>query len=30
MKNGVYWENDFAIGDADTKKCSLKIPYFPD
>ena len=30
MKNGVYWGNGFAIGDADTKKCPLKMPYFPD
>ena len=30
MKNGLYWGNSFAIGDADTKKCPFKMPYFPD
>ena len=30
MKNGVNWGNGFAIGDANTEKLSLKMPYFPD
>ena len=29
MKNGVSWENGFAIGDANTKIVP-KMPYFPD
>ena len=29
MKNGVNWGNGFAISDANTKNCPLKMPYFP-